>query len=50
MDQNARKFLTLVAVGVVLFTIMVTDTHRTAIATVWPSLTAFTAWLGLPVH
>jgi hypothetical protein len=41
MTANTRKFLTLLAIGLVLFAILVTDTHRTAIASVWPYLEAF---------
>lgn len=41
MTQETRKFLTLVAIGLGLFALMVTDTHRTLIASVWPYLEAF---------
>jgi hypothetical protein len=41
MAPETRKFFTLLAIGLVLFAILVTDTHRTAIASVWPYLEAF---------
>jgi hypothetical protein len=47
MNANTRKFLLLMAICAVLFTILVTDTHRTAIASVWPSLMALNDWLGI---
>jgi hypothetical protein len=47
MNANTRKFLLVIAIGAVLFTILVTDTHRTAIATVWPSLMSLNDWLGI---
>ena len=50
MNANTRKFLLLLTIGAVLFTILVTDTHRTAIATVWPSLVLVWDTLGLPVE
>lgn len=51
MTANARKFLTLLALGLVLFAILVTDTHRTVIATAWPYLEGF--WdthIGWEIH
>jgi hypothetical protein len=47
MTPELRKFLLLIAIGAVLFTILVTDTHRTAIASVWPSLMSLNDWLGI---
>jgi hypothetical protein len=46
MTPDTRKFLTLIAIGLVLFAILVTDTHRTAIASVWPYIEAFADYQG----
>lgn len=41
MPRETRQFLTIIAIGLVLFTVIVTDSHRHAIAAVWPYLEAF---------
>jgi hypothetical protein len=41
-----KKFLILLAVGLALFILLATDTHRTAIAAIWPALEAFADYQG----
>jgi len=48
--QQARAIALALAITAIAFTFIITDIHKTAIGTVWPSIVLIGDFLGLPLY